>query len=90
MVKTSSAWALRGLIPAAAAGHCRGFIGADIDGSGSLGTRGAGKNHGRAIALMDIAIDRHRGANLVVTLHAADGDGHVVDHAEAFAVIGNA
>ena len=48
----------------------------------------AGKNRGRAVALMDVAIDRHRGANLVVALHAADGDGHVVDHAEAFAVIG--
>src|SRR5208282_6046425 len=46
----------------------------------------AGKNHGRTIALMDVAIDGHRGANLAVTLHAADGNGHVVDHAEAFAV----
>src|SRR5208282_1963151 len=48
----------------------------------------AGKNCGRAIALMDVAIDGHRRTNLVVTLHAADGDGHVVDHTKAFAVIG--
>src|SRR5208282_5046282 len=47
----------------------------------------AGKNHGRTIALMDVAIDGHRSANLAVTLHTADGDGHVVDHAETFAVI---
>src|ERR1039458_5751327 len=44
------------------------------------------KNCGGSIALMDIAIDGHGGANLAVTLHTADGDGHVVDHAEAFAV----
>ena len=37
---------------------------------------------------MDIAIDRHGGANLAVALHAADGDGHIVNHAEAFAVVG--
>src|ERR1039458_1121708 len=44
------------------------------------------KNCRRAIALMDVAIDGHRGANFAVSLHAADGDGHVVDHAEAFTV----
>src|SRR5580700_12059026 len=48
----------------------------------------ASKNCGRAIALMDVAIDGHCGANLTIALHATDGDGHVVDHAEAFAVTG--
>jgi len=37
---------------------------------------------------MHVAINRHRPGNLAVTLHAADGNGHIVDHAEAFAVIG--
>ena len=37
---------------------------------------------------MHVAINRHRPANLAVTLHASDGDGHVVNHAEALAVIG--
>src|ERR1017187_8105863 len=36
---------------------------------------------------MHVAVDRHRGANLAVALHAADGNRHIVDHAEAFAVI---
>ena len=47
-----------------------------------------GKNRGRAIAVMHIAIDGHRVANFFVALHATDGDRYVVDHAEALAVIG--
>ena len=37
---------------------------------------------------MHIAIEGHRGANLVVALHSADGHGDVVDHAESLAMIG--
>ena len=37
---------------------------------------------------MHVAIDSHRGANLVVALQAADSHGHVVDHAESLAVVG--
>ena len=37
---------------------------------------------------MGVAVDGHGGADLVVALQAADGDGDVVDHAEALAVIG--
>jgi len=55
--------ALRRLIPCGAG--CDGFImKLGTDGSGSLGTRVPEKNHRRAIALMDVAIDGHRGANL--------------------------
>jgi hypothetical protein len=35
-----------------------------------------------------VAIDGHGLVNLAIALHAADGDGDIVDHAEAFAVIG--
>src|SRR5580692_35975 len=52
------------------------------------GNTRTGKNHGCAIALMDVAINSHRGANLAITLHTANGDGNVVDHAEALAVTG--
>src|SRR6202044_817416 len=48
----------------------------------------ARKNCGGAVALMDIAIDSHRRANLAVPLHTSNGDGHIMDHAEAFAVVG--
>src|SRR5215469_4465679 len=50
--------------------------------------RGPGKDGGGAVALVHIAVDGHRGANLAVALHAADGNRDVVNHAEALAVIG--
>src|SRR5258708_34508897 len=53
-----------------------------------VGTTRAGKNGRCPVALMNIAIDGHGGANLVVTLHAADGDSNVVNHAEALAMVG--
>ena len=37
---------------------------------------------------MDIAIHGHGGADLVIALQTTDRDRHVVDHAEALAVIG--
>ena len=37
---------------------------------------------------MHVAVDGHGGANLVVALHAADGDRHIVDHAESLAMVG--
>jgi hypothetical protein len=37
---------------------------------------------------MNIAIDGHGAADSVIALHAADSDGNIVNHAEAFAVIG--
>lgn len=36
---------------------------------------------------MDVAVDGHRFANLSVTLHATNGNGHIVDHTEAFPVV---
>src|ERR1700677_2628579 len=48
----------------------------------------ARKNRSRAVALMDVAVNRHRFSNFFVALHAADGNGHIVEHAETFAVIG--
>jgi len=39
-------------------------------------------------SLMDVAIYCHRFANLLIALHATDGNRNIVDHAEAFAVIG--
>jgi hypothetical protein len=48
----------------------------------------AGKNRGRPVSLMDVAIYCHRFANLLIALHATDGNRNIVDHAEAFAVIG--
>src|SRR5271166_3169099 len=47
-----------------------------------------GKNRGRTVALMHVAIQGHRGANLVVALHAADRNSYIVDHAESLAMIG--
>jgi hypothetical protein len=49
---------------------------------------GSGEDCGGAVALVDIAINGHGGADLVIPLQAADGDGDIVDHAESFAVIG--
>src|SRR3982074_622388 len=46
------------------------------------------KNRRRAVAMMHVAIDSHRSANLAVSLHAANGHCHIVDHAESFAVVG--
>src|SRR5205085_5313937 len=46
------------------------------------------ENYGRAGSLMDVAVHRHGARDFVVALHAADGDGYVVNHTEAFAVIG--
>ncbi len=37
---------------------------------------------------MDVAIHDHRAADPFLALHDADGDGDVVDHAEAFAMVG--
>jgi hypothetical protein len=37
--------------------------------------------------VVDVAINRHGGVNLVVPLHAADRHRDVMDHAKAFAVI---
>src|SRR5579863_5257948 len=46
-----------------------------------------GKNCRSAVALMHVAIDGHCGTNLVVPLHPPDGDCHIVNYAEAFAVV---
>ena len=48
----------------------------------------AGKNRSGPVALVDIAIHGHGASDSVIPLHAADGHGHVVNHAEAFAVVG--
>ncbi len=36
---------------------------------------------------MNVAIDSHGGANLVVALHATDGNGNIVNHAESLAMV---
>ena len=46
------------------------------------------KNRRRAVPLVNIAIDRHGGTNLVIALHASNGHCHVMNHAEPFAVVG--
>jgi hypothetical protein len=46
------------------------------------------ENCRRTIAVVNVAVNRHSGANLAVALHAANRNRHVVNHAEAFAVIG--
>ncbi len=38
--------------------------------------------------MVNVAVDGHGGANLVIALHAANRHRHVVDHAKTFAVIG--
>src|SRR5258706_575537 len=48
---------------------------------------GYAKDGSRAVALVNVAVDGHGGANLVIALHAPNGDGHIVDHAKAFAVV---
>ena len=52
-----------------------------------MGRARAGKDSGRAVAVVNVAVDCHGGANLVVALHAADGDRNVVNHAEALAMV---
>ena len=67
-----------------------------VDGYGRTGSGGewvaggglGGENHGGAIALMHIAIHSHGGANLAIALQTPNGYGYIVNHAEAFAVIG--
>ena len=46
------------------------------------------ENGRRAIAVVDIAVNRHRPLNPAELLHLADRDRHIVDHAKAFAMIG--
>src|SRR2546430_3718163 len=41
----------------------------------------------RAIAMVNVAIDSHGSADFVIALHAAYGDRHVVDHAEALTMV---
>src|SRR3974377_948859 len=49
---------------------------------------GVAKDNGSAVALMHVAIDRHGALDELALLQAADGDSEVVQHTEAFAVIG--
>src|SRR5215471_21702202 len=48
----------------------------------------SGEDCSRSVAVVNVAINRHSAGNLVVTLHAADGHGHVVDHAKPLSVVG--
>src|SRR3982074_2787061 len=52
-----------------------------------MGARPA-KDRCRAVAMMHVAINSHRCANLAISLHAANSHGHIVDHAESFAMVG--
>src|SRR2546423_637057 len=47
-----------------------------------------GKDCSRAVAVMDVTIDRHGGTDFAVKLHATNGDRNIVDHAKAFAMVG--
>src|SRR5579863_3867791 len=57
-------------------------------GQGIVGGASAGEDGGGAVAVVDIAVHGHGGADLVIALHAPDGHGHVMNHAETFAVVG--
>src|SRR5580658_2492933 len=46
----------------------------------------AGKNRGGAVPVMNVGVHNHRGANQLIGLQAADGDGDIVEHAETFAM----
>src|SRR3954463_15541594 len=46
------------------------------------------KNCSRAVAMVDVTVDSHCGADFAVTLHAANCDRNIVNHAKAFSVIG--
>ena len=83
MVNTSPAWALRTF-----AGVAGLRVEAEVEGSGPRWNAHAGKDGGRAVALVDVAIHGHGAGDFVIALHAADGDGHVMNHAEAFAMVG--
>ncbi len=48
----------------------------------------ARENGGGSVAVVNVSVDDHGGADGAVVLESADGDGDVVDDAEAFAVIG--
>src|SRR3954470_23353486 len=47
-----------------------------------------GKDCSRAVAVVDVTVDRHGGTDFVVTLHATNCDRNIVDHAKAFAMVG--
>src|SRR3974377_1827204 len=49
---------------------------------------GVAKDNGSAVALMHVAINRHGALDELALLQATDGDSEVVQHTEAFAVIG--
>src|SRR5580700_11938178 len=46
-----------------------------------------GKNCRRSVALMDVAVHRHRGTDFSVALQSPDCHGYIVDHAESLAVV---
>src|SRR5437763_100638 len=77
-------------IPSVRSAHCR-FSAQDSWPAGRQrltdGARSS-KDCSRAIAVVDVAINCHGGADFVVTLHAADCDRHIVNHAKTFAVVG--
>jgi len=54
----------------------------------AAGAGGLREDGGGAVALVDVAIHGHGARDLLLLLQAADGHGHVVDHAEALAVVG--
>src|SRR6185437_6478386 len=56
-------------------------------GRSSVGMRAAAKDHCRAIALVNVAIDHHGTLDQLVTLKGTDGDSDVVNHAKTFAMV---
>src|SRR5205823_2347551 len=51
-------------------------------------TAHARKNCRCPVSLMDIAVHRHRRSNVAVALHAPNRHRHIMNHAEAFAMVG--
>jgi len=74
MVKTSPENLGRGFV---AAGEAR--VDAEVDGSGPAGERIASEDHGCTVAMVHVAIHGHGASDFFITLHAANGDGHVVN-----------
>src|SRR5205823_784481 len=46
------------------------------------------KNGGCTVALMNVTVHRHGPHDFLVTLQSADGDRHVMNHAETLPVVG--
>ena len=53
-----------------------------------VGGQRRSEDDGGPVALVNVTIERHRLSNFAVALHTTDRDRNVIDHAEAFTVVG--